>query len=133
MESFWKPGALNHVFSWDSGDVGPQRIAWVNRVSGDVRSYMKLLRLDQEPGLMEQYDSIRRGQGITRTEVWHQAFPDHEVVVQMVEGHDLDAAITEIDRGDHELDRRLTAIARSVLDEGRASLSEVEMLVDWRA
>ena len=82
--------------------------------------------------MLKEYERLGREHGITHTEIWHQAFADHEIVVQMVEGHDLDTALAEIDRGDQGLDGQLTALTRSMLTEGHAIRDDTELLVDWR-
>ena len=132
-EGVWEPESRHKVFSWWSGEDAPETEARVFHGSDSVSHFVSLLQdIEKDPALMSSYDRVRRSQGISRVEVWHQKVGEDEVVLRLIEGRDLDAAFAAIDEGKNEIDRRFVSVAPHAFDGKRMSQGRSELIVDWR-
>ena len=126
--------ARHQVFSWETGEEGSDTDMRVFHGSSQVHDFLTLLaEISNDPALGRLYDRVRRGQGVTKVEIWHQRSLNEELVMRMVEGNQLDAAFAEVDAESKEFDRRLNRLARAALSPSATTRSEAEMIVDWRA
>jgi hypothetical protein len=133
-EGVWQLESHHHVFSWTTGEEGPDVDTRIFHGSSVVNQFLTLLAdIKGDPPLLSIYDRIRRRQGITRVEVWHQNIEDEDVILRVLEGHDLDAAFEDMAAGKTELDRRIRDLEIATLGKSHISRSQAELLVDWRA
>lgn len=133
-EGVWQLESHHHVFSWTTGVEAPDVDVRIFHGSPIVNQFLTLLAdIKGDPPLLSIYDRIRRRQGITRVEVWHQNIDDEDVILRVLEGDDLDAAFEDMAAGTTELDRRIRDLEVATLGESHISRSQAELLVDWRA
>jgi hypothetical protein len=131
--SVWD-SSRHQVFSWGTGEEGSDTDLRVFHGSSQVHDFLTLLAdISNTDALARLYDRIRRSQGVTRVEIWHQRLLNEEVVMRMVEGNGLDAAFVEVDEESAEFDRRINELARAALSPNATTRSQAELIVDWRA
>jgi hypothetical protein len=124
----------HQIFLWASGEQGSETDVRTFHGSAGLHMFVTLLAdIKADPALEKLYDRVRREQGVTRVEIWHQRLGDQEVVMRLIEGHDLDAAFTNFAQEGRDLDRRISSAARVALDESATTRSQAELIVDWRA
>jgi hypothetical protein len=132
-EALWDSSA-HRVFSWTSGEDGPEASVRLFHGSSLVTEYLSTMRdFGSDPALLGVFDRIRRRQGFTRLEVWHQTLGQDEVVLWLAEGRDLEAAYAEIFEGKYDFDRRVSKLVRASLNVSDPSIGKPELIVDWRA
>jgi hypothetical protein len=130
-EGVWD-STRHQVFFWDSGDEGPEADMRIFHGTSAVHEYLKMLNdLNENPALQKLYDRIRRQQRVTRVEIWHQQLGDAEVVMRLVEGHDLDGAFKQVTEEKINFDQRINQVARAALDPTATSRSGAELVVNW--
>jgi hypothetical protein len=131
-EGVWD-SAKHQVFFWDSQEEGTQADMRIFHGTFAVREYLNMLAdINQNPALEKLYDRIRRQQRVTRVEIWHQQLGDEEVIMRLVEGHDLDGAFEQVTEEKIDFDQRINRIARAALDPTATNRSKAELIVDWR-
>ena len=133
-EGVWQLESHHHVFSWTTGEEAADVDVRIFHGSPVVNQFLTLLAdIKGDPPLLSIYDRIHRRQGITRIEVWHQNIEDEDVILRVLEGHDLDATFAEMAAGKTELDRRIRDLEVATLGKSHLYRSQAELLVDWRA
>ncbi|MFN2561214.1 MAG: hypothetical protein ABR571_07970 [Jatrophihabitans sp.] len=81
-----------------------------------------------------QHAASRRRHGITRESVWIQATPDGDVVVVVIEAHDIAAALAGLADSDSEFDSWFREHIRIVHGiDLQAGLAPTEQVLDYRA
>jgi hypothetical protein len=124
----------HQVFLWELGEEGPEADIRIFHGTSAVHEYIKMLAdINENPALQKLYDRIRRQQGVTRVEIWHQQLGEEEVVMRLVEGHDLDAAFREVTEEKIDFDQRINRVARAGLEQAATSRSQAELIVNWKA
>ena len=132
-EALWD-SSVHRIFSWTSGEVGPEASVRLFHGSSLVTEYLSTMKdFSSDPALLGVFDRIRRRQGFTRLEVWHQTLGQDEVVLWLAEGRDLEAAYAEIFEGKYDFDRRVSKLVRASLNVSDPSIGKPELIVDWRA
>jgi hypothetical protein len=132
-------GALWHashhrVFSWTSGEEGPEASVRVFHGTAAITDYLWTMEdVTSVPGLLGVFDRIRRQQGFTRLEVWHQSLGEDDVVLWLAEGRQLEAAYANIFEGKNDFDRRVRTLVKASLDVNDPSGGMPELVVDWVA
>jgi hypothetical protein len=86
-----------------------------------------------DPALLGVFDRIRRRQGFTRLEVWHQKLGEDDVVIWLAEGRDVAGAYAEIFEGKNDFDRRIRKLVGASLNVSDPSGGMPELVLDWRA
>lgn len=132
-QAFWD-GSRDRVFLWSSGEVGADSEARVFHGTSSVGEYLRFVQdIQNDPKLWETFDLLRRQQGFTRAELWHQTAGPRDVVISLWEAHDMEASIDAVVEGGAELDQRILAIRRAALVEDPLNEGRPEILMDWRA
>jgi len=132
-EALWD-ASHHRVFAWASGEEGPETSVRLFHGSAVVPAYLRTMEdFGSDPALLGVFDRIRRRQGFTRLEVWHQRLGEDDVVMWLAEGSDLTAAYEEIFEGKNEFDRRVRKVVRASFNVSDPSGSMPELVLDWRA
>jgi hypothetical protein len=78
-------------------------------------------------------DRVRGRQGFTRIETWHQQTNGDDVVLTLIEAHDLQSAMGQLMAEDNRLDKRLMKVMRSSLLQGQSPPPAAKLLARWHA
>lgn len=132
-DSFWD--ASNHrLFFWESGELGAQSEIRIYREPKQVAAFLQdSLDFRHDPSLFKLYDRVRRSQGFTRIETWHQETSGQDVVLELFEAHDLSVAMEQRAAANNRLDERVMHVERATLLEGDAPMSLAKLLARWNA
>jgi hypothetical protein len=132
-EALWD-ASHHRVFSWTSGEEGPETSVRLFHGSAIVPAYLRAMEdFGGDPALLGVFDRIRRRQGFTRLEVWHQKLGEDDVVIWLAEGRDLVGAYAEIFEGRNDFDRRIRKLVGASLNVSDPSAGMPELVLDWRA
>ena len=132
-EVLWN-AAHHRIFAWTSAENGPEASVRLFHGSSVVGAYLRTMEdFKNDPALFRIFDRIRRRQGFTRLEAWHQTLGEDEVVLWLAEGRDLEAAYTDIFEGKNDFDRRVSKVVRASLEVSNLSEGTPELVVSWRA
>lgn len=132
-ESFWD-ASRHRFFSWESEEQGAQSEVTVYREPKEVEAFRRLsLDFQNDPSLMRLFERVRRPQGFTRIESWHQETDGGEAVLTLFEAHDLDAAMAQRAAADNRLDERIMQVERRTLFHHETRPSAAKLLARWQA
>jgi hypothetical protein len=99
----------------------------IYREPKEVEAYWQLSEdFQQDPSLMGILDRVRRRQGFTRIETWRQKTDDEDLLLTIVEAHDLKEASAQMAEETNELDMRIMKVVRN-------AGSPATFLVRWDA
>lgn len=132
-ENFWD-ASHHRLFSWATEEEGAESEVTIYRDPSQVEAFRRLANdFQQDPALMSLVDRVRRRQGYSRIETWHQQSNGDDIVLTLFEGHDLNAAMTQIAAEDNELDRRTMKLIRNTFLQTQSPPPVAKLLARWRA
>ena len=131
-ESFWD-ASHHRLLSWATDEEGAESEVTVYRDPIQVEAYRRFCLDLRQPALMGILDRVRRRQGFTRIETWHQRSNGNDVVLTVVEAHDLNAAIAQLRAEDNELDERVMKLVRNTILQTASPPTVAKLLARWRA
>ena len=124
----------DRLFSWATGEDGAESELMIFREPKQVEKYLQLARdYQRDPSLLGIVDRVRRRQGFTRIEKWHQKTNDGDVILTLFEAHQLDAAMAQRAAEENRLDQRIVAIDRATLLAGDSHSHSAKLLARWHA
>lgn len=130
---FWE-ASRHRLLSWATEEEGAESEVMVFQDPRQVEMYrQQSLDFQQDPSLRRLLDRVRREQGFTRIETWHQRTSENDTVLTLVEAHDLKAAVSRFMSEDNELDRRLMDLMRKTILQGASPPPAAKLLARWRA
>ena len=132
-ENFWD-ASHHRLLAWSTGEQGAESEVVIYREPRQVDAYRRLAEdFAQDASLMGILDRLRRRQGFTRIETWHQRTKGDDILLTLVEAHDLNASMAQLMAEDNELDRRTMAVVRSTLLHSESPPPAAELLARWHA
>lgn len=132
-ESFWN-ASHHRFFSWASGEEGAQSEITVYRKPREVEAFQRLsLDFQQDPSLMKLFERVRRHQGFTRIETWHQHTDGGDAVLTLFEAHDLGAAMAQRAAEANRLDERIMQVERKTLFHQERLPPVAKLFARWHA
>jgi hypothetical protein len=131
--SVWD-ASRRQVFSWSTGEDGPETSVRLLRGTKLVTEYLETMEdFGSDPALLGVFNRIRRRQGFTRLEVWHQRLGVDDIVLWFATGSDLEAAYADIFEGKSQFDQRVGKLVAASLNVDDPPGGKPELIVDWRA
>lgn len=132
-ENFWN-ASHHRLFSWSSEEEGAQSEITVYRKQKDIEAFQRLsLDFQHDPSLLKLFERVRRHQGFTRIETWHQHTDDGEAVLTLFEAHDLGAAMAQRAAEGNRLDQRIMQVERKTLFHQDRVTPVAKLFARWRA
>lgn len=134
-ESYWD-ASRHRIFSWASQNgESEQREIKVFPATDDIEALSALYRdIQNDPGLLSDFERIRMDQGFTRIEAWTQEIAGEVLLLNLFEAHNLDSAYSSIEAEHHDLDRRIMKTRRTALKgPPLRSVPAGKLIADWRA
>jgi hypothetical protein len=132
-ESFWD-ASRHRLLSWGTDEQGAESEITVCSEPRQVDMYRRLANeFQQDPSLFGLLDRVRRSQGFTRIETWHQQKDGDEVILNLIEAHDLKGALAQIAAENNELDKRSMKVVRAVLLQAPSPSPVATLLARWHA
>ena len=132
-EGFWD-ASRDRLLSWATGEEGAESEITIFREPRQVDMYRQLAKdFQQDASLLGLLDRVRRRQGFTRIETWHQRTGGDDVVLALTEADHMDKAMAQIATEDNELDRRTMKVVRTMLVQGAPPPPAAKLLARWHA
>jgi hypothetical protein len=132
-ESFWD-ASRHRLLSWGTEEHGAESEITIFREARQVDIYRQLANdFQQDPSLLGLLDRVRRRQGFTRIETWHQQNNGDDVVLTLTEAHNLKEAMAQIGAEDNELDKRTMEVVRTMLHQSAPPPPAAKLLARWHA
>lgn len=127
--------AVHHrIFNWSTGEAGRDSEARVFHGQSGVDEYLRFIGdVRTDPALFAVFDRIRRKQGFTRADLWHQTWRGREIVISLWEAEDLSEAMEAVQAKRTNLDERIMKIRHAALGDARPQDNPPTLLFDWRA
>jgi hypothetical protein len=131
--SVWD-ASRRQVFSWNTEVEGPETSVRLLHGTKVVTEYLETMEdFSSDPALLGVFDRIRRRQGFTRLEAWHQKIGDDDIVLWFATGSGLEAAYADIFEGKNPFDQRVGKLVAASLNINDPPGGKPELIVDWRA
>lgn len=132
-DGYWN-APRHRVFCWTTGEEGEESEIMVHRQPKRVEAFLELAdNFQSDPSLLGILDRVRRSQGFTRIETWHQRTNEEDVMLTLVEAHDLKDARAQMEAETNELDQRTMQVVRSSMLEPSIAQFAAKLLTTWRA
>lgn len=130
-DGFWD-ASHHRLLSWSTGEQGAQSEIRIDRQPEQVEAYRRLAEDFQgDPSLMSLIDRVRRRQGFTRIETWHQESDGGHTLLSLVEANDLNDSMAQIATESNDLDKRTMKVVRATFHLGLPPPST--LLARWHA
>lgn len=131
--SFWE--AEHHrLLSWSAEEPGSESQLMVFRDPRQVQAYREFAEdFQDDPSLFRLLDRVRRQQGFTRIETWHQRVLGEDIVLTVAEAHNLNDATAQLMAENNELDRRVMELVRKTLLGEAPPRPPAALLYRWSA
>lgn len=132
-ENLWE-AKRHRLFSWATDEQGTDSEFMIYRNPTQVEAYRRLARdFEQDPSLKSIVDRVRRRQGFTRLETWHQQSSGDGILLTLFEAHDLKDAMAQVVAEDNELDKQSMRVMRSTFLRELSPPPAAKLLTRWQA
>ena len=132
-DHFWE-ASRHRLLCWGTEEQGAESEVTIWRDTAFVDLYrQESLDFEHNPSMRKLLDRVRRDQGFTRIETWHQEVNGEDIVLTLVEAHDLKAAMSRLAAEDNELDKRLMNLVRAALVKASAPPRAAQLFARWQA
>ena len=131
VERYWD-ASRRCLFSWTAEKEGRESEITVFRNPHDVEAYLEAAtHFQNDPELLKILDRVRRRQGFTRIETWHQASQDQSLILVLMEADDLKAALVRTCEEEEELVGRILKPERSMIVDPALAPPAAKLLAQW--
>lgn len=133
VDTFWD-ASVHQLFSWSTEREGRESEMTVIRNDNQIEAYLDMANdFQNDPSLFKIVDRVRRHQGFTRIETWHQQVDGRNVILVLMEADDLQGAIAALWEENNALDRRIMKLARSMINDPSLAPPVAKLLARWQA
>lgn len=133
MDRFWD-AERHRLLSWATEEQGAESELIIERNPKRVDAYVRLARdFQNDPSLFLLLGKVRGRQGLTRIELWHESASGQEILLNLVEGHDLKGSMAQIMAEENELDQRTMEVVRSTFQQSDKLPPTAKLLARWQA